>query len=310
MPRLLALGLALVACAPPAAPAPPTSALRVVTWNVHDLFDEVDDAEPPGDADTVLAPADVAAKLARVGGVLLRLDADVYVLQEVENVGLLERLAAGPLAGLGFRAFLQEGFDPRGIDVGVLSRVPVAWVTHLDDRTPGGGRLWARDLAELHLQVGARPLVILGGHFVSRLDPSEDSRRELQARRARELADDLRADPARPVVLVMGDLNDLPGSAALRPLLEDGTLFDLGGTLPEAEGWTWSGGGARERIDYALLPREDEETVTRVEVVAGPDIAAASDHRPVLVDLWLDGGARAGAAGNSAGEEARTAQSW
>jgi endonuclease/exonuclease/phosphatase (EEP) superfamily protein YafD len=27
--------------------------------------------------------------------------------------------------------------------------------------------------------------------------------------------------------------------------------------------------------------------VTRVEVMSGPDITAASDHRPLLVDLWL-----------------------
>jgi endonuclease/exonuclease/phosphatase family metal-dependent hydrolase len=267
--------------------------LRVVTWNVHDLFDEVDDTVAPGDADTVLAPAEVEAKIARVGAVLGPLDADVYVLQEVENLALLERLAEEALPGRGYRAALREGFDPRGIDIGVLARAPldVSWVSHLDDRTPGGGRLWARDLAELHLDVAGRHVVILAGHFVSRLDPSEDGRRLMQARRTRELADQLRAAEASPLVLVVGDLNDVPGSEALRPLLGDGALADLGAALPAADSWTWSGGGARERIDYALLPREDERLVTRVEVAAGPGIAAASDHRPVLVDLWLDGAA-------------------
>ncbi len=298
VPRFILPALALLACAPPAPfeQRPGTSTLRVVTWNVHDLFDESDDTLPPGDADTVLSPADVEAKLARVGAVLLRLDADVFVLQEVENLGLLQRLAEGPLAAVGYRAVLREGFDPRGIDVGVLSRLPVEWVSHLADLAPGGGRLWSRDLAELHIEVAARPVVILGGHLVSRLDPSQDGRRFLQASRVRELADQLRGAAARPLVLVTGDLNDLPGSAALRPLLGDGELVDLGAMLPEADSWTWSGGGARERIDYALLPREDEVQVTRVEVAAGPDVAAASDHRPVLVDLWLDDGAEPGGA--------------
>jgi endonuclease/exonuclease/phosphatase family metal-dependent hydrolase len=296
--HLLASVLVLLACAPPPAlrePRPGTSTLRVVTWNVHDLFDEVDDTVPPGDADTVVSAAAVDAKLVRVGEVLGRLDADVCVLQEVENLGLLQRLAEGPLAGRGYRAALREGFDPRGIDVGVLSRVPVEWVSHLDDRAPGGGLLWARDLAELHLGLADRPIVILGGHLVSRLDPSEDHRRLLQAGRVRELADRLRATAPRPLVLVVGDLNDVPGSAALQPLLGDGALWDLGATLPEADSWTWSGGGARERIDYALLPREDRAFVTRVEVVGGPEIARASDHRPLLVDLWLDGMAEPGA---------------
>ena len=290
MPRVLAAALVLLACAPPTAyePEATTPALRVVTWNVHDLFDEVDETAPPSDADTVLAPAEVEAKLARVGGVLSRLRADIYILQEVENISLLQRLADGPLAGGGYRAALREGFDPRGIDVGVLSRATVRWVSHLDDRTPGGSLLWARDLAELHLDGAPRPVVILAGHFVSRLDPTQDERRQLQARRARELADELRDTAEHPVVLVAGDLNDVPGSPALGPLLDDGALVDLGSELPQADAWTWSGGGARERIDYALLPREDENLVTRVEVAAGPDVTAASDHRPVVVDLWVD----------------------
>jgi endonuclease/exonuclease/phosphatase family metal-dependent hydrolase len=288
--RLLSAALVLLACAPQAPPegGPGRSTLRVVTWNVHDLFDEVDDAVPPGDQDTVLSAAEVDEELARVGEVLSRLDADVYVLEEVENLRLLQRLAGGPLAGRGYRAELREGFDPRGIDVGVLSRLPVEWVSHLEDRGPDGGRLWARDLAELHLELAPRPAVILGGHLVSRLDPSADGRRLQQAERVREILDQARAAPTRPIAMAVGDFNDVPSSAAMRPLLGDGALVDLGAMLPEAESWTWSGGSARERIDYAILSREDEGLVTRVEVVAGPEIAATSDHRPLLVDLWLD----------------------
>ncbi len=290
MRLLLAFLLALLACAPAAEDAQRAgrSMLRVVTWNVHDLFDEVDRTTSPGDSDTVLTHVEVEAKLARLGRVLARLDADVVVLQEVENLGLLERLAAGPLATGGYRAFLREGFDPRGIDVGVLARVPIAdCVSHLEDRAPGGARLWSRDLVEVHLDNFERPVVLLVNHLVSRLDASAGGRRLLQAARAREAVDELRATAARPVVLVLGDLNDLPGSVALRPLLGDGALADLGAGLADVDSWTWSGGGARERIDYALLPREDLTLVTRVEVMSGPDVAVASDHRPLLVDLWL-----------------------
>ncbi|OFX22306.1 MAG: hypothetical protein A2V77_18800 [Anaeromyxobacter sp. RBG_16_69_14] len=290
MRLLVAFLLALLACAPAAEDAQRAgrSTLRVVTWNVHDLFDEVDRTTSPGDSDTVLTQMEVEAKLARLGRVLARLDADVVVLQEVENLGLLERLAAGPLAAGGYRAFLREGFDPRGIDVGVLARVPIVdCVSHLEDRAPGGARLWSRDLVEVHLDNFERPVVLLVNHLVSRLDASADGRRLLQAARVREAVDELRATAACPVVLVLGDLNDLPGSAALRPLLGDGALADLGAGLSDVDSWTWSGGGARERIDYALLPREDLTLVTRVEVMSGPDITVASDHRPLLVDLWL-----------------------
>jgi endonuclease/exonuclease/phosphatase family metal-dependent hydrolase len=292
MPRFIALLALLAGCgADPASaarpPAAPRSLLRVATWNVHDLFDEVDRTSPPGELDTVLSPAEVEAKLARLGRVLARADADVVVLEEVENLALLQRLAAGPLAGGGYAAYLVEGFDPRGIDVGVLSRAPVVrYVSHLEDRDVDGAHLWSRDCVEVHVGGAARPVVLLGNHLVSRLDPAQDGRRARQAARVRAIADALRReDPAR-LVVVLGDLNDVAGSAALAPLLADGALLDVGAALAPDVAWTWSGGGARERIDYAAVPREDAAAVADAAVLAGDDVAAASDHRPLIVDLW------------------------
>jgi endonuclease/exonuclease/phosphatase family metal-dependent hydrolase len=263
--------------------------LRVVTWNVHDLFDDVDRTEPPGDLDSVLTTAEVEAKLARVGRVIARASPDVAVLEEVENIALLERLAAGPLAAGGYAAYLREGLDPRGIDVGVLSRVPVvSFVSHLGERAPDGSRLWSRDCVEVHVTGAGRPVVLLGNHFVSRLDPAQDRHRAEQAARVRALADEVRGRDPRSLVVVLGDLNDLPGSRALAPLLGDGAFSDLGAALPDTEAWTWTGGRERERIDYVLLPRPDAGAAARVEVLAGEDVAAASDHRPVVADLWTE----------------------
>src|SRR5512140_1844752 len=97
-PLLIAAGYAALACAPPPPPAAarpegrPT--LRVATWNVHDLFDARDRLVPPGELDGVPDAGEVEAKLARVSGVLDRLDADVVLLQEVENLALAASLAA------------------------------------------------------------------------------------------------------------------------------------------------------------------------------------------------------------------------
>jgi endonuclease/exonuclease/phosphatase family metal-dependent hydrolase len=269
--------------------AVPAGFVRLATWNVHDLFDAEDRTAAPGDGDTVPTPAEVEAKLQAVGRVLSLIDADVAVLQEVENAALLERLSAGPLAGRGYRTFLREGHDPRGIDVGVLSRLPFEpGPTHLDERGPDGRRLWARDLVEIDLPLTPRPIVVLGAHLVSRLDAREDARRLLQATRLREVADAARGDRREPVVVILGDLNDVPGSPALVPLLGDGAYRDLGSAVPVTTAWTWSGGGVRERMDYALIAREDSALVMRVAVESGPAIAAASDHRPLVVDVWID----------------------
>jgi endonuclease/exonuclease/phosphatase family metal-dependent hydrolase len=81
-----------------------------------------------------------------------------------------------------------------------------------------------------------------------------------------------------------GDLNDRPASAALAPLLGDGAWIDPA----PAGAFTWSGGAGTARLDYLAVRREDAGAVVSAEVAAGDDVAAASDHRPVVLDLWLE----------------------
>jgi endonuclease/exonuclease/phosphatase family metal-dependent hydrolase len=286
-PAHLAIASLLLGCQPamPAGEAGGHAAavLRLVTWNVHDLFDEEDRRIPPGELDGVPSPAEVEAKLDRLGAVLLRLDADVVLLQEVENAGVLGRL--GARAGFP-EARLAEGNDPRGIDVAVLSRVPIrAYVSHLDDLDAAGRPLWPRDCVEVHLDAGGAGLVLVGSHFSSALS-DDGARRALQAVRMRELADRLAV--VGVLVVAGGDLNDGPTSAALAPLLGDGRWVDPLTAFPADAAWTWSGGGAREQLDHLVVPAARRGAVLFAGVAGGADVSAASDHRPVVLDLWVD----------------------
>jgi endonuclease/exonuclease/phosphatase family metal-dependent hydrolase len=282
-----ALVLLLLACCGPvpehgsvARPAGRAAAVRVVSWNVHDLFDEADRLAPPGEHDTVPAPAAVEAKLAAVAAVLARLDADVVVLQEVENLPVLARLAER--AGYA-EARLVDGLDPRGIDVGALSRLPVeAYRSHLGEVDGGGKPLWPRDCVEVHLRAGGRPLVVVASHLSSRIS-DDGTRRAAQAARLRGIADAVRAERPDALVIAGGDLNDAPASAALAPLLSDGAWLD---PLPPGA-TTWQGASGQARLDYLLVPAPDRAAVAAAAVAAGADVAAASDHRPVVVDLRL-----------------------
>lgn len=286
--RLLAV-LAVLSAACDPWPSPPPAGgggvrgadrVRVATWNVHDLFDAVDRLVPPGEMDLVPAPAEVEAKLLRVAAVLGRIDADLVLLQEVENRAVLDRLAA--LAGYP-SARLVEGNDPRGIDVAVLSRLPLrAYASHRDDSGPDGRLLWPRDCVEVHAEAGGRPLLVVASHFSS---PVSDggTRRAWQAARMREVAEALAlADPSA-VVLAGGDLNDAPESEALAPLLADGTWLD---PLP-AGALTWAGTSGAARLDYLLLRGGGPARPAVSWVEAGEDVLLASDHLPVVLDLVL-----------------------
>lgn len=281
------LAAALLACEPlPHSTAPdasPPALVRIATWNVHDLFDAEDRLLPPGERDTVTSPAEVEAKLERVATVLARLDADLVLLQEVENLALLERLAAR--AGYP-EARLVEGGDPRGIDVAALSRLPVeAYVSHRDDRDEDGGPLWPRDCVEVHVRAAGRRVVALGSHFSSPLS-DDGTRRARQAARMRALADGI-AGGEGALVIAGGDLNDGPAAEALAPLLGDGRWTGPAAALPPELAWTWSGGGARRILDHLLVPARDGGAVVRSSVEGGADVAAASDHRPVVLDVWI-----------------------
>lgn len=161
---LIALALtALAACAAAGnavAPAPSKEAVTVMSFNVENLFDNVDD---PGKDDKAYLPlaakqdpahraacagiavdrwraecleldwsdAVVEHKLSVVASVIRQVEGgrgpDIVALQEIENLGILERLRTEHLADLGYEpAVLIEGNDERGIDVAFLSRLPLA----------------------------------------------------------------------------------------------------------------------------------------------------------------------------------------
>lgn len=287
------LALLLGACGTPGGEEPDPAdgagapvAFRVVTWNVRDFFDEVDRTSPPGTEDDVPSTAQVAAKLADVGGVLRRVDADLVILQEVENLALLERLVDGPLAGAGYESTaLVEAFDPRGIDVGVISKLPIdRYVSHLGEKDPTGRYLWSRDCVDVYVTVAGRTVVVLGNHLISK-SGDNDERRTYQATAVRAHADGLVATLPGALVAVAGDLNDDAASAPLAPLLGDDVYEDLGARLPPAEGWTYDGWGL-QRVDYLLVHGSASGWVTDVATVDGAGVDT-SDHRPVTADFLI-----------------------
>ena len=285
MRSLLLISLLSSACGPTAprtgdsAASAPAAVVRLATWNVHDLFDEVDRREPPGALDEVPSPAEVEARLEAVAAVLRRLDADAVLLQEVEDLPLLTRLAAR--AGYP-AARLLEGNDPRGIDVALLSRLPVRrYAGHAAEREPDGSVRWPRDAVEAVLEAGGRPLVLLGTHLSSRLSDPDGLKRARQAAALRALAE--AAAEATPGALVVagGDLNDEAAAPALAPLLGDGAWLDAA----PAGAWTWGAGAQRSALDHLALPAGQIGAVLSARVEGGADAAAASDHRPVVIDL-------------------------
>lgn len=208
-------------------------------------------------------------KLRAVARGIEALEADVVVLEEVEDQALLDRLAES--AGYP-TALLVEGRDPRGIDVAVLSRVPLrGYRTHREEA------VFSRDCLEVHLE-GPLAMVLLCNHFKSRLHQghNQDERRRAQAERVLELAREQADQP----VLVLGDLNDEPDSWALEPLFAN--LSDGLAGVPQRE--TFVHRGRAQALDHLLLNGPLLPHFKSAEVLRG-EAYGTSDHWPVRLKL-------------------------
>ncbi|MEU2287567.1 endonuclease/exonuclease/phosphatase family protein [Streptomyces sp. NPDC013178] len=157
--------------------------------------------------------------------VVAEVNADVLLMVETEDRLTLERFNDNVLGEtLGHQPYafslLIDGNDPRGIDVGILSRHPITSVrSHMFDPGQGGRRLFGRDCPEFEIAFNGTPLWILGNHFKS-MRGDGGGLRARQAQRVREIyqAALQRSDH----VVVAGDLNDFLDSPPVRTLLDAG----------------------------------------------------------------------------------------
>jgi len=220
IPILLSL-LAFIGCSSPEPDPIPPSSLRLVTWNCHDFFDTVKENCGWCPGEIVLSKANYDTKVARIAQVLRELDGDVVVLQEVENMNVLDDLALHKdLRGRPYYAHrrLEFGNDPRGINIGVLSRVPIdAYITHKNEEyscpnDPGIVKKFARDGVEIHLTRNGQNVAIVGMHLLSQKDESKADHRRAEACHIRRIVDNLKTSDPNRHVFIMGDMNDVPGS--------------------------------------------------------------------------------------------------
>jgi exonuclease III len=292
--------------------APPAEGVRLATFNTEFMFDGLDgegQANFPWKDDPVLARAH-RDSLARV---IRTLDADVLMLQEVENLETLQMLVAESLVDLGYTAYLVNGRDNfTGQDVGLLSRLPVEEVGRTDERAPVGTtgddygvskNLWAR------LNLGGVPTTLIGVHFLARPDDLDRKpRREAQAEVIRRLVEQETA--AGRAVAVLGDFNDfdatVPDRAGSVPITDvlatikragPGPADDLravAAEVPQRERYTafWDRNRNDEidadeysSLDHLLLSPRLYDALRDVDFVHLHDPRFVSDHFPIVVTL-------------------------
>ncbi|MCA9660250.1 MAG: endonuclease/exonuclease/phosphatase family protein [Myxococcales bacterium] len=218
--------------------------ITVATFNVHLFFDTVCDSGQcsADDFEEVATAAGFEARADELAAAIAALEADVVLLQEIENQSCIDALAAR-LPEFTAIHLGEQGY-PGSIDTAVLSTLPtLAVFTHLDEEFPhpeGGTTSFTRALLEIHHDVGGQRLITFAAHFRSKVfdDPG---RRLAEGQRAGEWIALRGVDYPEAMIVLGGDLNDTPGSPPLAALegaadvtrvaaeLEDDTTLIYGG---------------------------------------------------------------------------------
>jgi endonuclease/exonuclease/phosphatase family metal-dependent hydrolase len=247
------------------------------------------------------------------------MDLDVLAVQEVEDIDTLTSFAGTELADLGYKhVVLVEGNDPRLIDVGLLSRLPIGGVTSWRHAVHGsdGVPVFSRDLLEVEIFNPTRTkrlVTVYNNHLKSHFVPFDqdqvagakaaDERRRQQAEAVARIV----AERTRPQsnFMVVGDMNDPPSSACLAPMVSGLSLVD--GLVDAVEDrpaphddppapatpWTHRFKESHKPADYTLfdhvwlsanLARHKTGAGINRRVHLGGD---GSDHDPAWVELEL-----------------------
>ncbi len=296
---------------PDPAPTFRTDGIRVATLNTEFMFDGVD-----GEGQATFPHKDDPAKARqhrdRIGRIIRMLDADVVMLEEVENEEVVQMLIDESLNDLGYRVYFVQGKDTfTGQDVALISRLPVEEIGRTDERAPVEGtgdtygvskNLWVR------MTLGGTPTTLIGVHFLSRPDDtSRKPNREAQAEVIRRLV--AQESAAGRAVAVMGDFNDFDetpdryGSAPITDVLArikragPGDADDLKnaiGEVAQAQRFTSFydrndndkvDEGEFSAIDHILLSPALYRRLREVTYVHAHDPTLSPDHFPIVVTL-------------------------
>jgi endonuclease/exonuclease/phosphatase family metal-dependent hydrolase len=270
--------------------------LVVATYNMFNLFDDHDDPYRV-DEETRIKPR---AELDRLARSIQQLNADVIAVSEVENRDYLQRFVDVLLPNMGYEhVVLFEGNDLRGIDVGLISRVPIGPVKshrHLTfDGPDGDRRRFGRDVLVATLEPpDAPPVDVWVVHLKSNAGGREAAEpfRLAEAREVRRLIDAELAHNAESRFIVTGDFNDTPESQTISTIVgaDSGALWSVATDLPDPQLVTYNTKPYRSMIDFILcspaMRRQYVPGSTRIP--QGSIEATGSDHNPVAATFRLE----------------------
>lgn len=248
--RAVALLSVAFSCILPAAEIPP--AMKVLSWNLHHG-----------------AGLDGKIDLTRIADFIKKQDAEVVVLQEIDNQckrsgNIDQATELATLTGLHGTFGAAMPYDGGQYGLAILSKHPIGKTEVI--RLPSSGEPRIGFMAEIRIPGGS--ITLVSTHFDHRSG-------ENRIGQAKELLAAL--EKVSGPIIVGGDLNDVPGSPALA--LFQKPWLHLKKRNPAA---TCPADHPKSEIDHFIV--RGLQPVKEAEVL---EEAISSDHRPIIATLAI-----------------------
>ncbi len=267
--------------------------VTVATYNVLNLFDNYDDPY----VESELLPGKPEDQLRHLAESIRGLNADVIAMEEVENRPFLKKFAQTYLAGTGYcETVLIEGNSDRGIDVGLLSKLPLGPVTsyrHIDFPDANGHPMrFQRDLLRVNVRPeGYADFDIFVVHLKSKHDPAASLiLRKGEAGEIRSVFDQVLTDDPNARFLLCGDFNDTFDSEPLKRIVGAGdrALHEFFDELPKDKQISYNR-TYLSMIDFILASPAMSRTYVKdsYSIRSGSVETTGSDHNPVVARFKL-----------------------
>jgi exonuclease III len=306
--------------------------IRVGTYNTNNLFDRFDDPYNFSDDPWRRAFAAKPKKLTELYALGARMrssDVDVLALQEIESLDALREFIKGHV-GPSYKlngVISSESNDPRGIDLGVVSKFPLGRVVSHRFRQHGGRSVFSRDCLQVEVLYPDPDrnevlLTLFVCHLKSKYSPYlpgtpeyEEDRQKSLEKRERQVAHTIEIVRACQQVdndhfVVLGDMNDTPDSPALKDFLRPDNPLKLHNALasiPQSDDapestkrrprdthkWTKDPEKGHpqttySQLDYVLLSSALAQAFTGSAKVEQRRYTGGSDHYLCWVELDLE----------------------
>ena len=220
--------------------------LHIATYNIENLFDDIDDPKKEDFDATKWDAEKLAIKCSNLATVIQAMNGghgpDVLGLAEVENREVVELLISKiKLPQREYKVVHYDSPDERGIDVAIIYDAKVLKLAA--DKIHAVTIQTTRDILEAKFTWGSDVLYVMMNHWPSQNNPETDRIAAGKVLRTR-LDEILQRDPAADIVC-MGDFNEkLPTDPGIQDALrstqdvtaaKDGVLLNTGGSLLTAK---------------------------------------------------------------------------